>query len=488
MVKVVRVRAMRRFYAKFVGRLKVVWVMGCFVGGTQVLAWIMAAGGVAFPGLLALAADSGGASQGERIVIRADQDLGSVKHLHGILHGVTFDGSAGFGRTVELLSKLKPRFWRLSSHNNNVYDFVVSQGRFPERFRTQITFVIQDAFNVRYGFPIEVSPSCPRGRRNCFTSYDELTENWVAVVEQVMQQSVGRYRNIDYFDIFGEPNWGWKGIKPKQLLELFRLAYDTIRRNRPDAKIVGPSLGFYERKRLETFLTHAVSNNLRLDVLSWHEFKFPDMVPGHVQEMRDFFKGHPSMCRPSCPEIHINEYADGKNHLIPGWEVGWLFYFEKAGVDQIHRACWDVRGGWSTCWHGFNGLFLKDNVTPTNLYWVHREYAEMSGRRLHTESTMARTVALASRDDSSQEVRILAGRYGNPGQSGNVTLVVEGYPYAGSQVRVQVKRIPNNNNQPVALHEPILVSTKTLSVEGRTVSLSLDDFADGDAFVVLLRP
>jgi hypothetical protein len=195
------------------------------------------------------------------------------------------------------------------------------------------------------------------------------------------------------------------------------------------------------------------------------------------------------------PEIHINEYASSEDHLIPGWSVGWLYYMEKAGVDASNRACWDVVQGkttWSDCWAGLNGVFLKDNKTTQPVYWVHRAYADMSGSRLLNMTTsQKRSVALAARDDLSQTIRMLIGRYyekGKKGPTADLEVTLEAYPFTNAAaVQAAVFRIPNGNG-PASLSSPVAVSSNILPVNNGRIEFVLRDFRDGDAFNVILTP
>jgi hypothetical protein len=54
-----------------------------------------------------------------------------------------------------------------------------------------------------------------------------------------------------------------------------------------------------------------------LDAVSWHEFGIPARLQEHVAEIKSYMSANPKLCNPYCPEIHINEYAAPKSHLIP---------------------------------------------------------------------------------------------------------------------------------------------------------------------------
>jgi hypothetical protein len=435
---------------------------------------------------------SPGNTKNVTIIVHTDS-VQEVTLLQGLLHGITYDSTASYPETVDKIKALKPRTWRLSAYYNDVYGFVVDEADLPNATGTKIIFNMADVLHMIYGMPFYVDTvdvNCP-SRADCFPSYDSLETTWTFYVHQIMQRIVNTSAVIDYFDVFSEPNWSMQGITEQQKFELFKIAHDIIRQYVPAAKIVAPSVGdTYESQKgfLKGLMTFAVNNNLRLDVLSWHEFEVPDVVPAHVKDMRDFFKTLPEICDPVCPEIHINEYVPAVYHLISGFSVGWLYYFEQAGVNQANRACWDV-GSWpnkySTCWAGFNGLLLKDNKTPQPVYWVYRTYADMAGKRLLSVSTDQKTVALSDYNDTTGHLQILAGHFDSTGPA-DVEFVITPSPSNQESLKVQIKRIPSETG-PAALLEPELISTDTLLVINDTLRVFLNEMQYGEAYIVSLK-
>jgi xylan 1,4-beta-xylosidase len=430
------------------------------------------------------------AAAAQTIVINADNDLGETTLKHGFLHGITYEQGRNYSRTTALISDLKPGSWRLSNHRNRVYDFVVGASRLPQTVGTQIVFNVQDVFHVRHGYNIKVNTACPMKRKGCYSTYDQFEKAWLEVVDATMKAIIQKEIVVHYFDVYSEPTTGHTkldGLTPRQLADVFKGTHDTIRRYRPGAKIVGMSMVAYG-KHLKAFLDFVATNDIRLDALSWHEFKAPEVLPEHVNEIREYFKTHPRLCRPACPEIHINEYMSDTQHLVPGYAVGWLYYLEKARVNHANRACWDVPNGGSTCWTGVNGMLLPDNATPQPLYWVYKAYADMRSSRVATQSSAPRLVAIASKDESRRELRILAGRFGQKGAHGQVAIEVRGVRHVGTSVAAEMIRIPDTGNAQRALPALPAPSSQVVPVRDNSLLLTIPDFRDGDAFVIVLRP
>ena len=432
---------------------------------------------------------------GEIITVDAARDLGAPRLLHGFVHGITYTSGKDYSKTVSLISALNPESWRLANFNK-VYDFVVKEAKFPARNGTKILYVIQDVFNGAYGYNIKIDSSCSAAQKNCFASYDAFKAAWSATVETFMTKAAGGL-TIDYFDIFAEPTTGASklaGLSENQLFEIFKISHDIIRTHQPNAKISGLSLNRYDATMQKNFLSYVSANKLRLDALSWHEFGRPSAVPARADEMRAAISSLPSLCSSSCPEIHIHEYATPETHLIPGVAVGWLYYFEKAGLDQASRACWDVESSgkkWSDCWAGIDGLLLEDNVTPQPLYWVLEGYARLPASRLSVETVAPGTVAVAGKDDGAKTLRILAGRYSEKKETAasDVSVVIKDYPYGPGQAIVETIQIANTNNLVTSLPSlpaPV-VSSVSLSSDGSLVVV-LKGVAVGDAYRITVRP
>ena len=431
------------------------------------------------------------ATTAQQIVIHVDNDLGATPLHQGFLHGITYEQGRNYSKAIALISDLKPKSWRLSNHRNRVYDFVVHAAKLPQTVGTQIVFNVQDVFHVRHGYEIKINAPCPTKRKNCFSTYEEFKKSWLDMVNAMMKVIIQKDVVVHYFDVFSEPTTGHTrlgGLTPDQLGDIFKASHDTIRRYRPSAKIVGMSMVAYG-KHLKRFLNFVAANDIRLDALSWHEFETPpERVPEHVNEVRAFFKTQPRLCNPTCPEIHINEYAHDSHHLVPGYGVGWLYYLEKARVNHANRACWDVPKGGSTCWTGVNGMLLQDNATPQPVYWVYKAYADMGRSRVATESSVARTVAIASKDKKKGELRILAGKYGQKGASGKVLLEIKGSRFAAGSVVAEITGIPDTGNVERPLATPPAPAREVIRVHGNSFSIAIPDFRDGQAYAIVVRP
>ena len=441
---------------------------------------------------------------GQPITLFADKTLGAPTLKQGFVHGITYNDSTDYTQTIKLISALKPKSWRLGVDDNTVYGFALIRSNFPRILGTKFATGPQGwfAWQHRHGWkgnpgedsPIRVAPACdPATDEGCFKSFDDLKAVWASKTEIWIQGINKHNRVVDYFEPFNEPEdqyHSWRGVSEQRLFELFRIFHDVVRRNRPNAKIIGPSMASYDRNVIGRFLRFVVQNNLRLDGVSWHAYQTPNLVPAQANEIRAFYRAEPRLCNPTCPEIRTDEYGPGEHHLSSGSGVVWLYYLEKAGVDYASRGCFDVESGgekWSDCWHGFSGMLLKDNVTPQPVYWAYKAYADMTGVRISSETSDIATVAIASRDDAKKELRILAGKYNVGVKSGAVTIVVNNFPYNSNSVEAVISRIPNMGNTPKALPTLPSPEKRTITINSKILTITIDNFSSGEAYSITLR-
>lgn len=414
----------------------------------------------------------------ELISVDCNQEMDtSTKVMQGFLHG----GPQFLDST--LTAKLRPQFWRFGA-----YDGIGSGYDDIKRFNPKTTIVLNDLYMIAYNIPSQ-------------TLSQPWTNNWNewdTIVYLVANGSVQNNKPIDFWDVWGEPDNFWSG-NYSQWIEMYRRTDSILHQIIPNAKITGPEFGFgacdFSVVPILEFLDNLHAVNSKVDAISWHEFCLPQSVQTHVQELRDSLISRPWATNLT---IHIPEYAGPANHIIPGWNVGWLYYLEKAKVDWASHACWDENDGinsWSDCQFGLNGLFMKDGTTPQPNYWVHRAYAELLDKRLETTKNTSQAVALASSSDLTEEMKILVGRYDNPNlgshnSSSNMEIKIRNYPYCSNcTLPFVLQRIPSNNvpySQALTLPETAINGSITFIGDSATITIS--NFIDGDAYFVYIHP
>ncbi|MBD3232630.1 MAG: T9SS type A sorting domain-containing protein [candidate division Zixibacteria bacterium] len=426
----------------------------------------------------------------EEVWVLADEitnkiELKEAGFLHGIESGEYLEDS--------LVALLKPLNWRL-------YKFATLD--YARRFNPKITYGISNHYAWSHGgFP-----------------YAHPWEDWEEYENFILEELIliAAYFpdvHIEFYDIWNEPDhpYFWTGTY-SQLLELFARAHDIIKLFDPGAKLVGPSVSRFDPDdpgvaNVVGFLTDLDRGyGVRLDAVSWHEnggaFEQgprPEHIPNHAglirSGIRDYFPPEYQ------PELHVNEYAGGRVHLSPGWNVGYLYYLGEARIDGAGRACWWVFSGdnppydyWSDCWAGLNGMFMRDGITPQPSYWVYRAYAEMEDTwRVQTFSSEPTTVVIASENSEEEEFNLIAGRYWHIGAE-QVIIYVEDYPFLHDMVNIAIEKIPHFpeffEDPPIAQplpDGPIPIAAYSQTVLDSSLVIIIDYFENGDVYLINIK-
>jgi len=422
----------------------------------------------------------------EILWVDADSDLGEFILHHGFLHGRDENSPAP---NESLVALLKPREWRL---------YKAPSYALAQLHQANITYGLSDHYAwSQGGFPY-AEP---------WTDWSEY-EAYILYNLQVYDSYFPDYP-VEYYDIWNEPDhpYFWHGTYD-QLLETFARCYNVVKSYNPQAKLVGPSISWFRpgHPGVEDIMDFIVDLDsiygVRLDAVSWHENggtwvdTRPDGIPGRAQYLRSQIQAHfPS---DYAPELHVNEFMGKQVHLSPGWNLGYLYYLDKAEIDKAMRACWwiyseDPYDYWCDCWFGLNGMFMKDGETPQPAYWVWLAYAQMEGEtKLDILSSDVNTNLMATRNDSSHIIKLLVGRYLKASPNDVIIHVVD-YPYSQQSVLVKVERIPNYpefySDPPTAIplpEGPLFAFSELIPVVDGNIQITLEDFEDGDAYILII--
>lgn len=436
------------------------------------------------------------ASVDATITVNASINSGPAVPLIGFVHGIAAPSGADYDfpeDTKTRIAALKPSLWKVSDSRH----FLKAKS-----FGAQIMYASSDEyFNYQ---PIYYPWNSTGTSSGIFDNWANFNANAVAI----LQQSLTQNQPIDYWGVINEPQFvQYSSIDQQRLLTTFNHGYHNFKDGHAEQKVVAPTTIGYTRVVMEPLLDYAVANNLYFDAIDWHELGTrPEDVVTHADDLRALLAARPSL---GTPPIIIDEYASAEQHLLPGFNVAWFYYLEKAGVNRAARACWNVTdatsGGWSNCWDGLNGLFMKDNYTPQAVYWVHERYAQMLGRKLESISTVPNDVVALARSTAAEsvtlgEIKVLVGRFVNDHkQSGaaakNIAIQLEGLPASTTCLNIDVQRIPYlgpdvmSGDAPNAIPLSNLenVDKYTAAVVGGRVSAFLPAFRDRDAYYISFK-
>jgi hypothetical protein len=420
-------------------------------------------------------------------------DVSQIRHSalkQGLLNGPNhYNGPTATSNAANtLISALKPTSWRFSGmrgygYGGDIYKFVVEDYHYDERFGTITVLNLQDIFNAKHGNPVTIKAFCLPRQNGCFTSFENLRQAWNTTIRNFLSDTKGT--RIAFFDLLAEPDATFQNVSRDQLYELAKDAYSLVKQIRPEAKTVGPSIISFKPRVLDPLIAYMVRDGIRFDAISWHELgNDPDVIGQHVATMKSIFQKYPAICQPSCPEIHINEYQGEDTMLIPGNAVGWLSNLESSNIDQANRACWGGDKGspilYESCWYGFSGFLMSDNLTPQPLYWIYKFYAELNASRFATKSTLSKITAISGQL-SNGKVGILVGNYGMSPNAVRLQLV----NFTKSSAQIDVIRIGNTFNKVKSLARVDSKGVNAVTTNS-VLSFDLDSLAAGDAYWIVI--
>ena len=306
-----------------------------------------------------------GLRQIEPVAVQVDFTTPAPKpSLSGFLHGLS-------PRTPDgLIAGLRPALWRGGGATGQA---TLSRAM---GFGARPVVVVSEA----WGYP---------GHDPNWKSPAAHAAEWQAMVRRVVLETraAGAPDNT-VFDVWNEPypNQAYFRGSEAEFNETFRLAHDAIREVWPTAWVGGPSGAGFDQPRMMRFMRFCAEAGLRVDVLSWHEFRRPSQLAhmaSDLREVRARLGGHPARVR----EIHINEYLPQDGQYNPGMTGAYLFAMEAGGADGACRACWTAPDGSENCWNGsIDGCLTPGDQKPTAVWSLYRAYAETVVGRVASRS------------------------------------------------------------------------------------------------------
>ncbi|MFJ5999904.1 RICIN domain-containing protein [Streptomyces sp. NPDC092370] len=286
------------------------------------------------------------------------------------------------------------------------------------------------------------------------------------------------------WDIWNEPDWTpfWDRTQA-QYLEMWKRAYQRIRAVFPNAVVVGPSSAFKPGSNgsawWDRYLDYVKANNVEPDIYSWHNLP-GDPVADAAAVRAKLAARSMTTSRP----FQVNEY-ESPTEQNPGRGGWYISRLERAGADGL-RANWASANNL----HDFQAKLLTKNSAgqylPLGEWFLYRYYGSQTGNTVKVTAG-TNTDALATRDNTARNAKILLGSNGN---TGNVTVALNRLDTTSvvenGRVRAIVQRIPNNNGG--AVTGPVTVSDQTLTVSGDSASVSVPWTNATDGYTVTLLP
>lgn len=409
----------------------------------------------------------------------------------GGLHGIT----AATDR--EAIAALEPRAWRVAALDVDRFALARAHG-------AKVTVLLSDAWITTVG----TQPP--------WQDWDR----YEAFVAAVVDAYIASGDLPDYWDVQNEPAAaafeGGRAITVELLLEQLRRAAAIIHERVPGAAVVGPSASYVAfgstAADMDRVAQLAAGPGRALSGLSWHEigggcFGSCDGGPRAVLQHADDVRVAVANAGGPTPELHVNEWGAPWNNLQPGAIVGYLSSLALAHIDLANPTCWtldDPAGDdESSCRVDpgtIGGLLLSDGRTPTDAWYAHRAYAQMTGAgfRLLPGTIADPEASLLATVSSSGVITVLLGRHTGCdsdvdahcpagvtyADARTVSLTVAAAPtsppYATTVQRIESVTRASPGFEPV--------DTATVRPEGGRLRVGSWSLGDGDALVITLTP
>lgn len=397
----------------------------------------------------------------ETVTIDLERDLGPVTHkASGFVRGMAVDSPP-----VELVAPLRPGL------------FVMPAGQSGGKY--QASAIYERARHM--GADVQAV----LGRSVKFDGkYPGEKDNWSKWDQGVTQLVMGAKaagQKIEW-DIWSEPDRreSFNGSRD----DYFRCWYHTVRLIRkldPEAQIVGPSMSRYDGGWIEGFLKDCKDYEVLPDAVSWHENTGRADVTGHVNNLEENCWQDGFRLR----RFTVNQYISKDHQFSTGVAVHFLADLERVRIDSSARAHFAEHG------YQVGGLLTAD-VKPRAVWWVYRQYAQMTGERVKVSSSPTMN-ALAAYDAAGSKVTMLVGRdWARTGKKkeemppfGKGAIKLQHVP--GEKVQLVASPIPNMGDKPVAELSQRLNMELAVDPVSHEISVELPDFANTSAYWVEIK-
>lgn len=193
------------------------------------------------------------------------------------------------------------------------------------------------------------------------------------------------------YDLWNEPDTDSWGGSQEQFFQTFKIAHDVIRSlpGGKNAVITGPGTSRFNEDFIMNFLKYCNSNNVRVDILNWHEggiLKDVLNVQTNIRTAEKWIKEFPKV---GIKKIFIPEILWHTEQFNPVAVFAYLYVIEKNGASGACKTCWDTPAefGGNTCWNNSMDGILDPQGNTRSVWWAYKLYADSLDKRLTSSST-----------------------------------------------------------------------------------------------------
>lgn len=291
------------------------------------------------------------------------------------------------------------------------------------------------------------------------------------------------------FDVWNEPNSKevWGGTR-EEFFRTFKVAHDALRNSADgkNAKITGPSISAYDKEYLVAFLDYCSKNNIRLDILNWHDLgNQQDAVKlqKNIKEARELLKKYPKL---GVKQIYIPEIIGLDEQFNPLTAFAYLNSLEESNAFGGCKACWDnpVNKGENSCWNNSMDGLLTPDGKPRASWWLYKYYADSLEKRLVSKSTNKEFIA-NSYFDKNNNFSLLLGNLSDKNY-GTFMVSLKNINDTKQFQNKSFKLYEITNKESVALEKPYLLSQGKIIPNNKSISLVLKNLKPKSLYYVVI--
>ena len=399
-----------------------------------------------------------------QLTVDLSSTIGPVTHAaSGSCYGVTEKLPAD---VTALLAPLHPNMFTNpaavgAGRQQSIGDAIVVAGRLAP-VGGKVTVRLADWF-----------PSWPYAFTNITDWFDKLAQT-------VSRKKASGVNNYYGYEIWNEPNGTWSNSM--SFNDFWKQSYAKLRELDPGAKLIGPSISYYDSSYLKTFLSYAKSNDCVPDIVGWHELNGGNLT-GNLQDYRALEKqlGIGPLA------ISINEYS-GKDWLAvegqPGASAPLIAKFERFRVESASITFWDVSHP------GRLGSLLATDTATNGGWWFYKWYGDMSGTMVSTTPPSPNDPAaldgFANLDATGGKASVLFAGVND----GTVQVIVKGLKAAaflGTKVHALVEHTPFASRSTVVTATDT-VSSDDVNVTNDQIAVTVSRTNNSDGYRLVLAP
>jgi hypothetical protein len=311
-------------------------------------------------------------------------------------------------------------------------------------------------------------------------AFTNMNDWFDKVGQTVSRKKASGLDNYYGYEIWNEPDGTWKSSMA--FTDFWKQSHTKLRALDAGAKLIGPSIAWYDGNYLRSFLAFAKSNGCLPDIVSWHELNGSNLT-ANFQNYRSLEKQLGIGPLP----ISINEYS-GKDRINdegkPGASAPMIAKFERFEVDSACISYWDVPHP------GRLGSLLASDTATNGGWWFYKWYGDMSGNMVSTIAPAPNDATaldgFANVDATAKTASVLFAGIND----GKIQIVIKGFgaaPFFGSKVHVVVEHT-RFVNRTTATKAVDTISMADATVTNNQITVSLSNTNSEDGYRVSLSP